>query len=135
MDRAGHITREFVAAINEHDTNWLTTLMTENHEFVDSLGERVRGRDLMAQGWAKYFTWMPDYKLEIDNMLVQGEIVGMFGTASGTYTVDGQLRPENAWRIPVALRAVVDGERVKKWQIFADNKPVYEIMARVGGRA
>jgi ketosteroid isomerase-like protein len=135
MDRAGHITREFVAAINDHDTRWLATLMTENHEFVDSLGERVRGRDLMTQGWAKYFTWMPDYKLEIDNFLIQDDVVGMFGTASGTYTVDGTLRPENAWRIPVALRAVVHGERVQKWQIFADNKPVYEIMARVGGRA
>jgi ketosteroid isomerase-like protein len=134
MDRAGHITREFIAAINDHDAQWLSTLMTENHEFVDSLGERVRGREAMAQGWAKYFKWMPDYRLEIDNVLVHGDIVGLFGTASGTYTVDGQLRPENAWRIPVALRAVINGERVQKWQIFADNKPVYEIMARTAAR-
>jgi ketosteroid isomerase-like protein len=132
MERAGHVTREFIAAINEHDTKWLSTLMTEDHEFVDALGERVKGRELMLQGWGKYFTWMPDYKLEIENVLVEGTIVGLFGKASGTFSVNGEMRPENGWRIPVALRAFVDGDRVQKWQIFADNKPVYEIMARVG---
>ncbi len=133
MDRAGHVTREFVAAINEHDTKWLATLMTEDHEFVDALGERVRGRELMLQGWRKYFAWMPDYHIDIENVIVEGSLVGLFGKASGTLTIDGQLRPENFWRIPVALRAIVDGERIQKWQIFADNKPVYEIMARLGG--
>jgi ketosteroid isomerase-like protein len=132
MERSGHITREFVAAINEHDTKWLSTLMTEDHEFVDALGERVRGRELMLHGWRKYFSLMPDYRLEIDNIIAEGSIVGLFGRASGTFTVDGNLRPENAWRIPVAVRAMVDGERIQKWQVFADNKPVYEIMARVG---
>jgi ketosteroid isomerase-like protein len=133
MERSGSVTREFVAAINEHDTKWLATLMTEDHEFVDALGERVRGRDVMLQGWRKYFTLMPDYRLEIDNIIAEGSIVGLFGKASGTYTVDGQLRAENSWRIPIALRALVDGDRVQKWQVFADNKPVYEIMARLGG--
>ena len=133
MERAGHIAREFVAAINEHDTKWLGTLMTEDHEFVDSLGERVRGRDLMLHGWRKYFTLMPDYRIEIDNIIAEGSLVGVFGKASGTYTVDGNLRQENSWRIPVAARALVDGDRVQKWQVFADNKPVYEIMARLGG--
>lgn len=132
MERAGHIAREFVAAINEHDTKWLATLMTEDHEFVDSLGERVRGRDLMLTGWRKYFAMMPDLRLEIDNIIAEGSIVGLFGRASGTYTVDGNLRQENWWRIPIAVRAIIDGERVQKWQAFADNKPVYEIMARVG---
>jgi len=132
MERAGHVAREFVAAINEHDTKWLATLMTEDHEFVDSLGERVRGRDLMLQGWRRYFGMMPDLKLEIDQIIAEGSIVGLFGKASGTYTIDGNLRQENAWRIPIAVRAIVDGDRVQKWQSFADNKPVYEIMARVG---
>lgn len=133
MERSGHVTREFVAAINEHDTKWLSSLMTEDHEFVDALGERVKGREVMLQGWRKYFTLMPDYRIEIDNIIAEGSIVGLFGKASGTYTVDGNLRPENSWRIPIALRAMVDGERVQKWQVFADNKPVYEIMARLGG--
>src|SRR5690349_7136873 len=131
MERSGHITREFVAAINEHDTKWLGTLMTEDHEFVDSLGERVRGRDPMLLGWRKYFSLMPDYRIEIENIIAEGSMVALFGKASGTFTIDGNLRPENSWRIPIALRATVDGERVQKWQVFADNKPVYEIMARV----
>jgi ketosteroid isomerase-like protein len=133
MERSGYVTREFVAAINEHDTKWLSSLMTEDHEFVDALGERVHGRDRMLQGWRKYFSLMPDYRLDIDSIIAEGTVVGLFGKASGTFTVDGNLRPENSWRIPIALRALVDGERVQKWQVFADNKPVYEIMARLGG--
>lgn len=40
---------QFVAAINGHDIEALTSLMTEDHLFVDSLGNRVR-ETLVCQG-------------------------------------------------------------------------------------
>ena len=39
----------------------LAELMTEDHVFVDSLGNQIRGREKMRAGWRRYFTMCPDY--------------------------------------------------------------------------
>src|SRR6185436_1529779 len=41
------IALEFVASINAHDVERLSQLMSDDHEFVDSLGGSTRGRDAM----------------------------------------------------------------------------------------
>jgi ketosteroid isomerase-like protein len=109
--------REFIACINAHDAAGLIALCTLDHLFVDSLGATLTGLDRLEQGWQAYFALFPDYKI--------GELVLACGSASGTHAHSGE-----AWRIPAAWRArVVDG-RIAEWQVYADNKPVYEILSR-----
>lgn len=73
---------------------------------------------------------MPDYRIHVDWKLLGDEVVGLFGRASGTYAVGGELSDENRWEIPAAWRAVVRDGLVAEWQVYADNKPVYDIMSR-----
>jgi ketosteroid isomerase-like protein len=40
-------------------------------------------------------------------------------------TIDGV-----SWRTPAAWKAVIRDGKVVEWRVFADNKPVYEILAR-----
>ena len=47
----------------------------------------------------------------------------MFGTAGGTIA-------EHAWEKPDAWRAVIENGLVKEWRVYADNKPVYDILAK-----
>jgi hypothetical protein len=56
-------------AINRHDVKGLVALMTEDHCFVDGLGEVVRGRERMEKGWVGYFGWFPDYCVRVDEIL------------------------------------------------------------------
>ncbi len=35
-----------------------------------------------------------------------------------------------SWRTPAAWKAVIRDGKVMEWRVFADNKPVYEILAR-----
>jgi len=35
-----------------------------------------------------------------------------------------------SWRTPAAWKAVVRDGKVVEWRVFADNKPVYEILGR-----
>jgi len=49
----------FVDRINCHDVGGLVALMTEDHLFVDGLGQVVRGREQMEKGWLRYFSWFP----------------------------------------------------------------------------
>ena len=117
----------FVAAINSHTLSELLSLMTPNHRLVDSLGNALTHQGALTEGWTQYFTMVPDYRLEIGEV-VDGPPVVLFGTASGTCTTDGVLRPGNRWTTPVAIRVAVSGSRVAEWRIFADNEPIRERM-------
>jgi len=118
----------FVNEINRHDLESVATLLSDDHLFVDALGQEVRGRDRCRDAWREYFGLFPDYHLAVREWFQNGRVVGLFGTASGTYAVGSELRAENRWRIPVACRAVVRDHLVAQWQVYADSEPVWKIM-------
>jgi ketosteroid isomerase-like protein len=121
---------DFLERINRRDADQLAELMTEGHVFVDSLGQQVQGREKMRSGWRGYFTMCPDYWVSHDKVFQNGNTVAVFGAAGGTISAGGTLPPENRWRTPVAWLAVVENGLVKEWRVYADNKPVYDILAR-----
>jgi len=117
------ILNRWLAAINAHDVATLGALMAVDHVFTDSLGNRVKGGKSMVAGWRGYFEMCPDYWIEADTTMVDGETMLVAGEAGGTK--DGEV-----WRIPAAWRVVIREARVVEWQVFADNKPVYEILGK-----
>jgi ketosteroid isomerase-like protein len=114
---------QFVAAINAHDLEAMTSLMTQDHLFVDTMGNRVHGAQSMHAGWRGYFAMCPDYWIRIRNSVSERDTVLATGEAGGT--ID-----DVSWRTPAAWEAVIRGGAVAEWRVFADNKPVYEILAR-----
>jgi ketosteroid isomerase-like protein len=122
----------FVDAINRRDVDSLCRFMTDDHLFVDSGGVQHRGRETMRSGWHGYFAMVPDYTIDVQEVVADKEIVIVVGNARGTYSADGKLNPANGWSTPAAWRAVVTGERVASWQVFADNEPIRQIMRRYG---
>jgi ketosteroid isomerase-like protein len=113
----------FVAAINRHDVPTLASLMSPDHTFIDSLGNRVVGATSMEAGWRGYFAMCPDYWIRTNHLLVRDSIVLATGEAGGT--INGA-----EWKTPAAWKAVIREDKVAEWQVFADNKPVYEILAK-----
>lgn len=113
---------QFVTAINHHDINAIAMLMTTDHMFVDSMGNRVRGAASMEAGWRAYFEMCPDYWIRTDHVMAEGDAVLAAGEAGGT--IDSV-----PWRAPAAWKAVIREGKVMEWRVFADNKPVYEILA------
>jgi uncharacterized protein (TIGR02246 family) len=121
---------EFLERINRRDVDQLAELMTEDHLFVDSLGQQVKGREKMRAGWRAYFAFCPDYWVSHEEILPSGNMVAVFGAAGGTISAAGKLPPENKWRIPASWLAVVENGLVTEWRVYADNKPVYDIVAK-----
>jgi ketosteroid isomerase-like protein len=119
----------FVTKINEHDVEGLVALMAPDHVFVDALNTTFRGADQMRQGWKAYFSIFPDYAMEVKDELDRNNVVAMFGTARGTFAVNGQLRRENFWEIPAAWKAVVKDGLVAEWRVYCDNDSARKIMA------
>ena len=122
------VVRQFVDGINARDVPRLATLMTPDHRFVDSLGSVLVGRVAVQEGWRQYFQMVPDYHIDVHQFFSDGPDVILVGTAGGTYSRGGQLRPGDAWQTPAAWRAVVRDEAVAEWQVYADNEPVRQRM-------
>ncbi len=127
---AAEVALRFVDRINAHDVEGLAALLTSDHRFVDSLGAESRGRATLRSGWQQYFRMVPDYRVDVDRTFAEGPEVMLIGTARGTYTPDGRLRPENHWTTPGAWRARVADDLVAEWQVYADNEPIRRCMAR-----
>ncbi len=115
--------REFIARVNAHDARAIVELCTPDHVFIDSLGARLSGLAHLEQAWVGYFSIFPDYLVEIEALVSRDALVLLSGWASATHRGSGR-----AWRIPGAWRALVSGALIAEWQVFADNKPVYEIL-------
>jgi ketosteroid isomerase-like protein len=124
------VVHQFIKAINEHDVKTIFELMTEDHRFIDSGGQVFEGREEMKQGWLRYLNMVPDYRIHISAVFDSENSAVLIGKASGTYTANGDLKPENRWETPGAWRAVVSGDKVKEWQVYADNEPIREIMRK-----
>lgn len=123
-----NVVLSFLEAINAADVNKLCALMTEDHVFVDGLGNRMQGKETMRKGWNGYFQWFPDYRVSHEEILSQGEVVAAFGRAEGTFAVNGKLPKENHWSTPAAWKAVVRDGLIAVWQVYADNQAARKIM-------
>ena len=123
------VAQQFVRAINRQDVDAIAALMTDEHRFIDALGNVVTGRAAMRAAWAGYFRMVPDYTIAVEETYSDGPVVILLGTAQGTYAPTGALKPENRWSTPVALRAFVEEGRIAEWRVYADNEPMRKLMA------
>ncbi len=114
------VVKAFIAAINQGDVSQLSNLMTKDHTFVDSGGRIVSGCANMTKAWKEYFRMFPDYRIEVQNILRDRNLVAVFGSASGTYNGKRGLVPENRIEMSGAWKAIVEKERIKVWQVYAD---------------
>jgi ketosteroid isomerase-like protein len=119
---------EFMDRINAADVEGVCRLMTEDHVFIDGLGNRFAGRESMRAGWKMYFSWFPDYRVSHQEIFQEHASVAVFGVASGTYAVNGKLPTENHWQIPAAWRAVVRDGQIAEWRVYCDNQPARKLM-------
>ena len=70
------VVETFIAAINRHDLSGLSSLMTEDHTFVDPAGRKISGRENMMAGWKGYFQMFPDYEIQAERLLADEALVG-----------------------------------------------------------
>jgi ketosteroid isomerase-like protein len=120
------VVRRFIEHINDHDVADIIAMCTNEHRFIDSLGQVLKGREQLRRAWSGYLELFSDYRIEVETLLAAGDSVLVAGWASATATLPNAKVP---WRIPAAWRAGVEGDLLNLWQVYADNKPVYELIA------
>jgi hypothetical protein len=121
---------DFVAAINNADIDKICGLMTNDHLFIDSRDNRETGKENMKKAWIGYFALFPDYKIEVNEILVKDPIICLLGYASGTYKNLKNTINSNHWRIPAAWTAITKGDKIQVWQVYTDNSIVMDIIKK-----
>jgi ketosteroid isomerase-like protein len=123
--------QEFVRSINTHNVEDIVALMSSDHVFIDSLGNRCT-RPAIDAGWQQYFAMVPDYCIKVDQVVTDGDVVVLIGTAGGTYVPEGgKITAGNRWKTPAVWRAVIKDGEVSEWRIYSDNEPIREKMRAV----
>ncbi len=84
----------------------------------------------MKAGWAGYFQWFPDYKIEITDIFENDTAIGAFGFAGGTFKGLNTENNENYWRLPASFKAIVEDGKIKVWQVYADTKIPFDIISK-----
>jgi ketosteroid isomerase-like protein len=115
----------FLEQINARNMGGLCALMTDDHVFLDGLGNRMQGRESMRKGYLRMF---PDYRVSHTDVFSQGDVVAAFGCAEGTLAVKGELPKENHWSASAAWRAVVRDGLSAEWRVYADNQSARKTM-------
>jgi ketosteroid isomerase-like protein len=118
----------FIDGINGRSLSVLGPLMTEDHIFMDSLGNKIRGRRSVIQGWRHYFSTMPEHDIKCEEILGNDQTVAVFGIVCGTYASDGEKMAKRRWRTPAAWKATVRDGKIAEWQVYASNITWYDVM-------
>ncbi|MGA2552309.1 MAG: nuclear transport factor 2 family protein [Burkholderiaceae bacterium] len=121
---------DFLDCINGRNADALAERMTDDHVFIDSLGHSVHGKEAMREAWRSYFAFCPNYWVTQHTVLAHGQSVAVFGEAGGTIAQGSDLPAANQWRTPAAWLAEVQRGLIQQWRVYADNKPVYDILSR-----
>jgi ketosteroid isomerase-like protein len=119
---------DFIHAINEHDIDKICLLMSNDHAFIDSQGNEVTGKDKMKDGWIGYFNLFPDYTIEITDIFANSNTYAAFGFASGTYKGLKSIKNKNNWKLPASWKAIIENDKIKLWQVYADSKIPFDII-------
>jgi len=120
--------QEFVRAVNAHNVQDIVALMSSDHVFIDSLGNRST-RPAIEAGWLQYFAMVPDYWIKVDQVVTDGNVAILLGTAGGTYVPEGEkMTARNKWETPAAWRTVIKDGKVSEWRVYCDNEPIREKM-------
>lgn len=120
------VIQSFIQQINLQSVEGICSLMTDNHIFIDNIGNEHKGKEKMREGWKSYFDMFPDYKIEITEMMHIENSFLLCGFAQGTF--QNSKEKEAYFKIPAAWKAIIEGEKIKLWQVFADTKAQFDVM-------
>jgi ketosteroid isomerase-like protein len=88
-DKSIQVVLKFEDLINGRDADAIVSHMTGAAEFIDSLGNSIRGTEKLRTAWTSYFKIVPDYSISHSEIFADGSTVAVFGSAQGTFSKDG----------------------------------------------
>lgn len=130
---ATRIVQAYVDALNAHDFDAFALLISENMVSHGLFGfeQPIRGRDAYVSATAANFAAFPDARVEVGEMIAQGNLVALRWTVTGTHTepMGEMVATGRPVAVPaLALFRIEDGRVAEKWYQQDD----YGFLAQLG---
>lgn len=105
------IALQFNDCINARDINGLAGLMSDDHAFIDSVGNTDQGKENCLKAWRGFFEQFPDYKNIFTSVTDKDSDVVIRG-----YSIcsDKRLAGLAIWT------AKVKDEKLVEWRVYDD---------------
>ncbi|MBA4311821.1 MAG: hypothetical protein C0417_04230 [Chlorobiaceae bacterium] len=110
---------QFNQCISNHDLESLTSLMTDDHTFIDRDGTIHQSKKVMIDNWKQFFKMFPKYKNTFEHVRVKDNLVVMLGYAYWS---------ENQPYDPAIWTANIIKDLVREWRIYNDTLENREIL-------
>ena len=125
----------FIGMINHHDLDSIVKYVTPDHHFYDSIGVDISGTTNLRDAWGSLFSLFPDYKIEIKEILVEGNEAVIFGKITGSFNFDerktsGSKNLPSSWEVPSAWKVRVIDDKIEEWRVYTDMEPLREARRR-----
>ena len=104
---------QFNEYINNQDIKGLSSLMTEDHTFIDREGGVFKGKESMTKGWIDFFNQFPDYKNIFTRVESRDNLVIIIG-----YAIWSKESSEDH----VIWTAKIEDDLVAEWRIYVDTE-------------
>ncbi len=70
---------QFNEYINNRDIGGLAKLMTDDHAFIDTGDNILRGKEKVPEAWKGFFDSFPDYRNMLDSVTFKDDTVTLKG--------------------------------------------------------
>ncbi|MFX0022820.1 MAG: hypothetical protein ACFE9S_10860 [Candidatus Hermodarchaeota archaeon] len=105
------IALQFNEYISNQDIEGLSSLMTEDHIFIDRANEQYED---MVNGWKEFFNKFPTYKNHFHKVESRGSLVFLLGYAK--WSKDSLEKDYAIWT------AKIENDLVSEWRIYEDTE-------------
>jgi len=107
------IALQFNECINKQDLDGLSSLMTEDHTFIDREENVLTSKEKMIEAWKSFFKAFPDYKNTFNKIESKNNQVFITGFAYWS--------KENSFD-PAIWSVVIENDLVKEWHLYYDTE-------------
>ena len=115
------ITLQFNNYINSSDLDGLSSLMTDDHVFIDSSNDvHDGGKEAMTEGWRDFFRLYPDYRNFFTSVIMSDGDVIMVGysVCPNEPVLDG----------PAIWKARIRDGLLAEWRVYLDTRANRELL-------
>ena len=108
-----NIALRFNRLINNQDLDELSSLMTDNHRFIDSEGGGFQGKVKAVKIWKKFFRKYPEYRNVFSRVKSNNNLAIMIGRSICS---NSKLQGKGIW-----VAKIKDG-MVEEWRVYNDTR-------------
>lgn len=102
---------EFNECINNRNIDLLAELMTDDHSFIDSADNHLKGKQHCLTAWSSFFNSFPDYKNIFGIITSNDNMATMQGRS---HCADKRLEGKAIWT------ARITGNKISEWRVYED---------------